>query len=373
MKKIWQAVKKYLSETDLFLHVCILISSGYGLLLIYSATYSYGTDRNVLVQLLGIFLGYGCLIVLSLFDYEHLAGFSKYIWVACVLGLLAVFFFGTGLEETGNINWIRFGNLGIQPSEIVKIGFILTFAAHLNAIRERVNSPKNILLLVLHMAVPVSLIVLQHDAGSALVFVFIFAVMCFGAGVSLWYFLGVGVLGVASLPFVWNFLKPYQQGRILAGFNPEIDPSGYGYQAYQSKIAIGSGQMYGNGFLQGLQTQNNVLPAKHTDFIFGVAGEEFGFFGSLLIIALLLLMIIRCIHIARVSRSELGSFICMGVAAMLIFQTFENIGMCMGVLPVIGITLPFFSYGGSSILGVMLGMGLVTSVYTRRKYINFNA
>ncbi len=371
MKKVLGAVKRYLAQTDLFLMLLGIAASVYGIILIYTATYSFGSLQNVKIQIIAFVLGFAGMIVLSLIDYEILSRFSKYIYILCILFLLSVVVFGTGMEETGNKNWIRFGPIGIQPSELVKIGFIITFSAHLNAVKEHINSIKHVILLAIHMAIPTGIILLQGDTGSALVFLFIFAVMCFSAGLSLWYFAGAGVLSVISLPFVWNMLQPYQQSRILVGFNPELDPSGWGYQAFQSKIAIGSGQLSGNGFLQGMQTQNDILPAKHTDFIFGVAGDEFGFIGCLIIIALLSIYILRCIYVSRVARNDMGSLLAIGVAAMFIFQTFENIGMCLGMLPVIGITLPFFSYGGSSMISVMLATGLVMGVYYRKKRMNF--
>ena len=239
-------------------------------------------------------------------------------------------------------------------------------------VKDDINSIKNILLLLLDFAIPVAIIQIQGDTGTVLVFTFIFICMCFCAGVSFKYFLSALAAVVIAFPILWTeFLKPYQKMRILTSFNPELDPTNWGYQAVQSKMAIGSGGVWGAGLFKGTLTQYELLPAKHTDCIFAVIGEEAGLIGCSLVVLLLTAIIIRCIIVSIHAHDSFGSFICVGVAAMVIFQVFENIGMCLGMLPVIGITLPFLSYGGSSIVSIFCGMGLVMAVHYRRKEIHF--
>ena len=191
---------------------------------------------------------------------------------------------------------------------------------------------------------------------------FIFLGMFFASGVSLWWILaGAAVIGV-SLPFIWRMLPEYMQMRFLVVIDDQIDPLGVGYQAARSKIALGSGQAFGQGLYSGTQTQKGLLPEKHNDFIYAVAGEELGFVGCVAIILLLVAIIVRCLWVATRARNGMGSLVCVGVASMMIFQVFANIGMCVGLMPVIGITLPFFSYGGSSVMTTFMAMGLVSSV-----------
>jgi rod shape determining protein RodA len=283
-----------------------------------------------------------------------------------------VYFLGVGREETGTAGWFRFFGVGVQPSELVKVAFIITFSVHLDAVRDEINAPRNALLLLLHFAGLAVLVVLQNDTGTALVFVCIFLGMIFSAGLS-WKYIAAafGALCVAA-PVAWfGFMHGYQQKRILVFLNPEMDMVGDGYQASQSKIAVGSGELFGRGFLQGTQNQLELLPAKHTDFIFGVAGEEFGFAGCLIVLALLAAIIARCLYVARRAKNPMGRYLCVGVASMLSFHMFENIGMCIGLMPITGIPLPFVSYGGSSLITNLIAIGLVLSVWRSRQTLNF--
>jgi len=227
-------------------------------------------------------------------------------------------------------------------------------------------------LLVLHAAIPIGLIILQPDAGTAMVFTFIFVVMVFVAGIDWRYIAGAFGAFAAFSAVAWFFLlSDYQQKRFLAFFNPESAPGTYGYHVMQSKIAIGSGQIFGKGLFKGIQTQLGLLPEKHTDFIFAVIGEEAGLVMCIIVVALLMSIILRCIYIGKNARNDIGTFICIGVSAMWLFHTFENVGMTIGLMPVTGIPLPFVSYGGSSLLTNFMALGLVLNVYMRRKVINF--
>ena len=263
----------------------------------------------------------------------------------------------------GTKGWIRFGSIGIQPSELVKIGFIITFAKHIEHVHSDLNNFKNILALLLHAGLLIGLILMQPDAGTAMVFAMIMLLMLFVAGISWKYIVSAFGTLAAAAPLIWFYvLKDYQKGRIISFFSPESDPLGRGYHVIQSKIAIGSGQVVGRGLFSGIQTQLGFLPEKQTDFIFAVIGEELGLWGCLLVCALLLTIVCRIFYIAANSRDLLGELLCTGVGAMFMFHVIENIGMCVGLTPVTGIPLPFFSYGGSNIIASMLGIAIVMLV-----------
>lgn len=349
---------------DWLLLIPILISCAFGVLLIASATASFGTSKLIIVQCGGIILGLIAALVLLTIEHENLARFSIPIYGLCVLLLIATLIFGK--EVMGNKNWIALGPINIQPSEFVKIGFILTFAKHLTSVRDYINNIRALIPLGLHFAIIAGLVAMEGDLGTTLVFLFIFLMMLMAAGLHWGFFLGGGALVAATAPFIFEHLDVYQQMRILAVYDPSLDPLGYGYHTIQSKIALGSGGLLGSGLFNGIQTQYGILPEKQTDFIFSVCGEELGFVGCLFIIALELAILFRLLYVARYAADHMGCFICVGLAAMLFMQAAENIGMCLGLLPVIGLTLPFFSYGGSSVLALCMSSGLAMSVNAAR-------
>lgn len=367
--------KKILDCIDPVLVTLCTLASILGLVAIFSATYSMGTYRLVIVQACALVVGLVAMLLISRVSYELWGEVTKLIYIGNVVLLVLVLIIGMGRDTTGTRGWIDLGPISFQPAEIVKLGFILTFAKHLQQVKEDVNYIPTLLLLALHMGVLVGLILLQPDAGTAMVFVFIFLSMIFAAGLSYKYLaVGVGAFAVAT-PVFWyfkdRFLSSYQIDRFLVFFDPYRDPTGAGYNVIQSEISIGSGQFAGKGFLQGSQNQLEYLPAKHTDFIFATIGEEWGFIGSIIVVVLLLLIITRCLYIARRANDDYGSFICTGVAAMFAFHVIENIGMCLQLMPVTGIPLPFFSYGGSSLLTSLMAIGFVNSVSRRSRSINF--
>ncbi len=350
-------------DKTLLILVCLLSIAG--MLAIYSATYSYGSLSNVITQSGAFILGLGLMIVVTIFDYEQYEGLIKYIAGAAIFLLLLVLVIGKE-GEWGAKSWIRIGPIGIQPSEIAKVAFIITLSHHLERVHDRINKPLVLFGVLLHAAVPIGLILLQPDAGSAMVFIFILIVLLFVAGLSYKYIIPAGVIGIASLPFIYNFLlDEFQKDRIRVFFNPESDPLYRGYNVIQSKIAVGAGRLFGCGYLKGTQTQMEFLPTKHTDFIFSVICEEFGLIGAMVIILMLAFLIIRCIKTAQNANSRFGKYIATGVAAMFIFHVVENCGMCIGLTPVTGIPLPFISYGGTSLITYMIAVGLVMSVFYR--------
>ena len=356
-----------LMEFDWVLFIATICLSVFGIVMIYSATRTLQSNTNVIVQSGAMVIGCAAMLVTCFFDYEQLKNLVKPIYIFAVAILLLVLVFGVS-GDWGARSWIRFGAIGIQPSEIAKICFIVTFSCHLSKVHDDINKPLTILGLLLHIGVLVGLILLQPDMGSVLVFLFMFICLMFVAKLSYKYILPIGVAGVASLPFIYKYvLSEYQQKRIQVFFNPNLDPRGRGYNVIQSKIAVGSGQLWGKGYLQGTQNQMGYLPTKYTDFIFSVISEEFGFIGALLVTAVLLFIIYKCFKTAQKSDNAFGRYICVGVGAMMLFHAFENIGMCIGLMPVTGIPLPFVSYGGTSLVVNMIAIGLVLSVSYHNK------
>ena len=370
---MFERVKLFLrhvaSRIDWILGALIILASSYGLVLISSATDTFGSRKMLIVQAFGILVGlFMCLVILTL-EHENLARFSIPVYILCILLLILTLIFGK--EVMGNKNWISLGPINVQPSEFVKIGFILTFAKHLSKVRPYINNIRALIPLGIHFAVIAVLVAMEGDLGTTLVFGFICIAMLMAAGLHWGFFLGGTAVIAVAAPFIFDRLEIYQQMRILAVYDPSLDPMGFGYQTLQSQIALGSGGLTGSGLYNGIQTQYSILPEKQTDFIFSVCGEELGFFGCFFVIILEVAIILRLLYIARNAADHMGSFICVGLASMIFVQAAENIGMCLGLLPVIGITLPFFSYGGSSVLALCMSMGLAMSVNASRPKMHF--
>lgn len=363
----------HLKNLDHFLIVIVYVLAVCGLIAIYSATKSSDSGtRQILVQSVALILGTVMMLLISRIDYDIYPGFVKIIYAASILILVFVLIFGQGKEETGANSWIRIGPVNLQPSEFVKLAFAITFSVHLDSVKDNINKFSVIIKLFLHFAILAGLVILQNDTGTTMVFAFMFFIMMFLGGISVKYIIAA-LAGVAVLvPVAWfGFMQPYQKERILVFLNPERDASGFGYQVSQSKIAIGSGEFIGRGYLSGPQNQLGLLPERDTDFIFGAIGEEFGFLGSAFVLILLILLVIRCFHASVKAKDDRGRFLCGGIAAMFMFHVVENIFMCIGLLPVTGIPLPFLSYGGSSLLTNFMAIGLVLSVWSRRRQVKF--
>ncbi len=369
MSAFFKALRNFFKQVDTKLLALCVFASVFGMVLIGSATQSMGSGSFLKVQLVATIIGIALYLLLSWIDLDSISSWWKYVYLANLLLILVLFIFGTGSEETGNRAWIRFGSIGIQPAELGKFLFIVYLAGHISSLEDRLESPVSVIVISVFALIPIALLyIVSSDLGSVLVYLIIFAVMMFCAGIKLRWFAGAALTVAAASPLIWKFvLRPDQKMRLLVVFNPELDPLGRGYHAIQSKIAIGSGQFFGRGLGQGTQTQLGYLPAKQTDFIFSVAGEELGFFGCLLIIAVLALIIFRCLEVTMRSSSFSSYLVCSGVSALLIAQTVENIGMCTGLMPVIGLTLPLFSYGGSSVMAVYMVLGLISSARMRAR------
>ncbi len=367
MSSFSKKIKKFFTHTDLFLWLLTIAAVVYGLLLINSMQRS--SNYNYLhSQLLAIIIGYIVAVVLCVIDYERIL---KLWWLFAALSLilmLLVFAVGVNVSGTDDTAWITLpGGLTFQPSELVKIFFIITFARHLQLLRssEKLHTLLGVLSLVLHMALPVLIIHMQGDDGTVLVFLFIFLMMAFIGGVQLRYFLIMVLLLAAGIPIIWNYvLNDEHKARFTAIFDIDGNAlTNYGWQQYQGKVSIASGAMSGTGLGNGARVATSIVPEQENDFIFTVAGEELGFIGCTLLIVLLLAICIKIMLNAMSARDYSGKMLCVGVFSMIASQSVLNIGMVLGLLPVIGITLPFFSSGGTSILSVLMGIGLVQSVY----------
>ncbi|MEG0876904.1 MAG: FtsW/RodA/SpoVE family cell cycle protein [Oscillospiraceae bacterium] len=365
----------------MLLFTLCFISSIFGIIVIASATHSLpeGSTRYLLVQVASMFIGIGLFVVFTVIDLDIIA--DK--WAAIIVfELFMMLLLLTPLgyaDNTGNRAWLRFGFVGVQPAEVVKVAFIVVMSKHISYLKnyKSLSSPLSVAQLVFHLMFILGIIVvISKDMGSALVFLFIFIVMLFAAGLKFYWFI-IGLAAAAAVaPFFWtHVLNQRYRDRILCPYLDTIDPTGFDirWQSNQSKLALASGQLSGTGLYKGQQTQSGVLPEKQTDFIFSVIGEELGMIACCAVILLLLCIIIRCIYIGLKSQNTMSMLVCFGVAGGLIFQTFENVGMCIGIAPVIGITLPFFSYGGSSMFSTFAAMGLISGVKYRPKPERFRA
>lgn len=372
IKKLSPYIKNFLKRADIFLLVMCLICTVFGIYAIQGVTASEHTSKYVIVQGFAMLLGIGAFIVFTVIDPDLIADKWIYLSIFNVLIICGLIFFGHD-DGTGNRAWYRFFGIGLQPTEIVKVIFIVLLAKQMTVYKERhvLNKFGSIVKLAMHWAFLFGLIVIvSKDLGSAIIFLAIFIVMLIASGVA-WYWLGLAAAAVAAMiPLFWNFiLADYQKNRILAPYIPDvIDPTGTGitWQTRRTQEALASGRLTGVGRGNGIFAQGS-FDAKHTDCIFASIGEEMGMIACIIIIVLLAIIIIRCCVIGMRSGSSFGMLICFGVAAALAFQTFINVGMCMGISPVIGITLPFFSYGGSSIVAMFSAVGLVSGVKYRPK------
>lgn len=375
--------RRALKKFDFTLFIVTLIIIVFGLIILSSATHATmtrGGDSLTYVkkQATSIFLGLVMIGLVLKIDYRELAKYSKFIYVFNLLLLASVLVLGN--EQNGAKSWISLGAFNLQPSELAKIAIIITFAVYLTGKEGKLNRFVDLLPAILFFGLPMGLIMLQPDLGSTLVFIAIFFGMLFVGGARprnllILIMLGALLIGgvlTAQLKFgLTKPLKPYQLDRLLIFVDPYKDPRGAGYHVIQSQVALGSGGLWGKGLFKGTQTQLNFLPEQRNDFIFSVVGEETGFVGSTGLLFLFYLFIYRCIMIATSAKDQLGTLLATGFTSMIIFHLLINIGMAGGIMPITGIPLPFFSYGGSSMLANMIGVGLLLNVYLRRQVLTF--
>lgn len=372
MDKFENPKLKFIKETDKVMFFTALAASVYGLLLVYSATFSSLKDgalvsSDVRTMLISVGLGIVFAILVSNIDYEIISKLWPVIALGCVALMIATRIWGVGPELRPDArSWLKIGDFSFQSSELLKVGFIISFSYHIDMVKNKINEFKHILLLLVHSAIPIGLVVITGDMGSALIFILMFAGMLFMANVRLLYFIAGTALTVIASVVTWNFkLKPFdgiQRERILGLFFPEEFPTVM-YQQENAKIAMGSGGLLGKGFLKGNYTQHGMVPENQNDMILSVAGEEFGFLGAALVVLFLMILIVRIFFNGFKARDNVGFMMCSGVAIMLFAQVFVNVGMALSLLPCIGITLPLFSAGGSSSLSVYIAIGLVLSIH----------
>lgn len=345
----------------------ILLIASIGILNLYSTTSNMEVAGTpfYLKQIFWLLIGLAMMMTIAFIEYRFYADFAYIVYTIALILLLAVL--GYGIITSGAQRWVKIGSLSFQPSEFVKISLILALAKFFKQPPPREGySLKSLLFPFLFLLLPTVLILKQPDLGTAIILVLVFFSILFFVKIR-WSSLLILTLGGASiLPLLWNFLKEYQKRRIITFFNPDLDPLGAGYHLIQSKIAVGSGEIIGKGFMKGTQSKLGFLPERQTDFIFSALGEEWGFIGCLIVVGLYFALIMWGLHIAIQSKDRFGAILAFGVVAMLFWHIFINIGMVLGMMPVVGIPLPLFSYGGSFLISTMIGIGLLLNVSMRR-------
>ena len=378
---LFSPIKEFWKKGDVILLGLCLATSTFGLALIYSATQYQQSIKPVIIQAIAILLGVVAYVLLTFVDFQL---FTEKRWKLMLIGsllLLLLLLSPWGVERYGNRNWIQIPHfpMMIQPNEIVKIPFILVLALQIIKIQDRgysISSVPSVMQIAGFTVFMLGLIAaICHDMGTCAVYIMIFAFMAWAAGVKLRWFVLVGGGAVLAVVIFWLFFLPetslwtnFRIMRFRVVLDHSLDPSNYGFQQTRSTLAIGSGKLFGQGYLKGIQTHSpnsSALPVRDSDLIFAVCGEELGFVGCMALLLLLSGVVLRCIWVGRHASSPFNAYVCMGMAGMLLSQITFNVGMCLYVLPVMGLTLPFVSYGGSSILTLFAAMGIVSSVKAR--------
>jgi rod shape determining protein RodA len=360
--------RRIIYHFDWAVFLLALMLAGVGLLSVFSATWGnsrHGLDPLVVRQLMWIGVGAALMAGTALFDYRSLNSYA-YLFYVVTIGLLTVVAVA-GQSTGGSRRWINLGLLKLEPSELAKLAVVLVMVRYLREEPPRGGwNFRHIIVPGLLLAVPAILVLKQPDLGTALILILITLTLIFVGGLN--WRTGAAVVLAAMLvaPVAWHYLKPYQRERLVSFLNPESDPLGSGYHIIQSEIAIGSGGAWGKGLFKGTQARLNFLPEQTTDFVFAVVAEEFGFAGTMFLVGLYTALIIRGTWIARHARDRFGALLAIGVTGIIFWQVAINIGMASGMLPVVGITLPLVSYGGSSLIAMMAAIGVLISINTRR-------
>ena len=365
--------KKLLRKIDMKLLLAVSAIVIISLIIIGSATHinNPSEERYWFVQRQGIFaiINVGLAVFFMNFDYKMLQGYGNKLYIFNLIMLLAVMFLGH--SALGAQRWISIGPISIQPSEFSKIIMIISLATVMEHRIGKLNSLHDLLPVAAYVGVPFLLVLKQPDLGTSLVFMAIFLGMLFVCGINLRLLGGLFAAGVAMMPLLWHFLKDYQKMRIMVFMDPNVDPLGSGYHIIQSKIAIGSGMLFGKGLFQGTQSQLNFLPENHTDFIFAVVGEELGFLGVVVLLLLYLVVLWRGIKIAQDASDIFGRLLAVGITSMLAFHVLVNVGMTLGIMPVTGIPLPLMSYGVSSLTTNIMSIAILLNIQLRKQKLLF--
>lgn len=377
MNTLLSPFQEFFRKGDLLLLSLCLAASGFGLALIYSATRYNENNTAIVIQLFGILLGVVVYMLLTFVDFQLFTEKQWRLMLVVSVVLLLLLLTPLGKSAGGNRNWLAIKHfpLQLQPNEIVKLPFILLLSLQISKIQERgddISSIPSVLQLGGHAVLLMGLVaVICGDMGMCVMYLCIFVTMAWVSGIKLRWFALVGGGITAAAVILWQFVLPktslwndYRIMRFRVVFDHTLDPQGKGFQQIRSSLAIGSGRLFGQGYLHGLQTQapnTNALPARHTDFIFSVCAEELGLIGCIVLLSILFLIVLRCVWVGRHASSPFYAYVCMGMAGMLLAQIAFNVGMCLFILPVMGLTLPFISYGGTSIITLFAAMGIVSS------------
>ncbi|MBQ0110870.1 MAG: FtsW/RodA/SpoVE family cell cycle protein [Oscillospiraceae bacterium] len=372
-KRLWWPFTDYFRDTDKPLILTCLAATLFGCVAVLSTTAYTGSRRQFIVQFAAMIIGLGLAVAISLYDYSGFKKSGKYIAAFALILVGLTFVIGVAPEGTDAKAWIELPiiNLTFQPAELLKIAFVITFSLHLSALKENINKPLYLLTLLVHGAIPIAIIHFQGDDGTAIIFGIIMIAMLLAAGLKWRYFAIMGGLAAAAAPVLYFFvLSSYQKERILAMFDLEADLQGIGWQQWRGRMALANGGFFGQGLFNGQLTQagpkNGGVPEGYNDFIFVSIGEETGFLGCFIVIALLAVICFLVLNVAKNSRDLQGRYLCAGIFAIFISQIIINLGMCLSVLPVIGVTLPFFSAGGTSLVVTYVSIGIVLSVYMHK-------
>jgi rod shape determining protein RodA len=359
--------RRLISHFDWVLFLFVLALLGAGVLAVYSATYE-GNHRFspfAIRQMSWAAMGLFCMFLAFAIDYRRLERWAYLPYIVSVFLLILVPVLGS--SGGGARRWINLGVFSLQPSELTKVTLLLVLARFYH----RYAPPKgyglrDLIIPAVLVAVPAGLVLAEPNLGTAVILGLLFMTLTFAAGMRISSLLLGTIAGGGVLPFLWRHMKPYQKQRVLSFLNPDQDPLGAGYHMIQSKITIGSGMLWGKGFLQGTQNRLDFLPEKHTDFVFAVVAEEWGFIGAVILLTLYGVLMAKLLAIAWQARDRFGFCLVIGVVGVIFWQLLINLGMNLGVLPVVGVPLPLLSYGGSSLLTVMMCLGLALNVSTRR-------
>ncbi|MBR5409163.1 MAG: FtsW/RodA/SpoVE family cell cycle protein [Clostridia bacterium] len=372
MRTLIRKIKDAVTGTDFMLLLFCIAASIFGVVMVYSATRPAMAEgetipRDARAMVIAVGIGLVFALAVSFIDYNFITKLFPFVGAVCIGLMVLLFFIGVGPAERPDAKtWIKVPGTSFffQPSELMKIGFIITFGMHLELVRDKLDRIFHLALLLVHAAVPAGLVLITGDMGSALVFIFISAVMLFCAGIKLRWFFLAGTILIAGAPFIWRFVfDSIQKDRILGLIYPDRYADVM-LQQNRGMAAITGGGLTGQGLFHGALTQvDNMIPEAENDMIFTCIGEELGLIGCAAALGLILAVVLRTVHVGRRARMGGAGLMCFGFAAMIAFQTVVNVGMCLMLLPVVGITLPFFSAGGSSNLCVYIGIGLILSIY----------
>lgn len=371
MRRVLQAFRNFFNKADLLLLALCLVTNIFGIIMVASASNWMNSNRNVIVQIVATVLGVIAYFVFTMIDIDIIAERREILFLFNAL-FIAMLFTPLAVDVSGNRSWIRIPGIpfNIQPPEICKITFIILIAKTMSVYQRKISSPMTVFRLGFHLIFIFGLIyVASSDVGSALMYVLIFLIMLWAGGVHWSWFAIGGTLAVIGAPIVMRsgLVQDYQRQRVMMIFDPAIDPDGSGvrWHTKNSLLTLSNGGVTGQGLFQGSRTQVGALSQQHTDFIFSVIGEELGIIGCILVLAMLTAIIVRCVYVGVKSGNYMNRQVCIGIAAMLIWQIIINVGMCIGLTPVIGLTLPFISYGGSSVITMYAALGIVSGIYMR--------